>query len=136
MANGGGVRRRERRSRRLAKNLRQRLTDAETIMWSQLRLLRSKGAAFRRQHPIGAYIADFACQHAKLVVEIDGATHSSDTEHLHDQRRDVYLRSRGWRLLRVWNTDVYENLDGVMRAIDSALPPPRHERSFSKSLRS
>ena len=76
-----------------ARALRRKLTNAETILWSQLR----DGIGemrFRRQHPIGPYIADFACIQARLVVEVDGSTHASEEEQMHDARREAYLRSR------------------------------------------
>jgi very-short-patch-repair endonuclease len=101
------------------------MTKAEIILWSRLRRSRDVGARFRRQHPIGPFIADFASIDARLVVEIDGATHSTDAERAYDQRRENYLKARGWRVLRVTNLDVYENLDAVLQAILDAIPPPR-----------
>ena len=79
------------------------------------------GHHFRRQHPIGPYVADFACVIAKLVVEVDGGTHSTDQEQAHDRRRDAYLRRQGWRVCRVWNDDVYRNTEGVLDAIYALL---------------
>ncbi|MGZ5988765.1 MAG: endonuclease domain-containing protein [Rhizomicrobium sp.] len=114
----------ENKSRRFAKELRRRMTDAEVILWSRLRrktLLRHK---FRRQHPIGNYIADFACVLGRLVIEVDGATHSSEAEMAHDAERDAFMRERGWRIVRVTNNDVYERLEDVLEAIFRALPPP------------
>jgi very-short-patch-repair endonuclease len=112
----------EGRSRRFAKQLRRRLTDAETILWSRLR--HRADAKFRRQHPIGIYIADFACIAARLIIEVDGATHSSDQEISYDLARTVYLEQRGWRVVRVTNENVYKNLDDTLSAIVSLLPPP------------
>ncbi|MBI1250033.1 MAG: DUF559 domain-containing protein [Alphaproteobacteria bacterium] len=103
-----------------AKKLRRTMTRAELILWAHIRK-RTLGHRFRRQHPIGPFIADFACVAAKLVVEVDGATHATDAEIAADARRTEYLQSDGWRVLRVTNTDVYENLDGVWIAIESAL---------------
>src|SRR6202166_4199115 len=88
-----------------ARALRRRLTNAETILWSKLRH-GVGGMRFRRQHPIGPYIADFACIRARLVVEVDGATHSSDEERLHDARREAFLRSQSWQIIRVTNVEV------------------------------
>lgn len=101
------------------------MTDAETILWSRLRRDAVMGHRFRRQHPIGPYVADFACVTANLVVEIDGATHSRDAEVAHDRRRDAFLRARGWRVFRVQNSDIYKNLDGVLEGIARHVPPPR-----------
>ena len=93
------------------------MTDAEVILWSRLRRNAIDGRRFRRQHPIGPYIADFVCLPVRLVVEVDGATHSTDDEIRHDERRDAYLRRCRFRVLRFWNREVYENLDGVLDAI-------------------
>jgi very-short-patch-repair endonuclease len=70
---------------------------------------------------IGPYYADIACHHARLIIEADGATHSSDEELAHDDRRDRYLRSRGFRVLRFWNHDFADNAAGVGEAILRAL---------------
>jgi very-short-patch-repair endonuclease len=113
----------ETRSRPLARTLRRKLIDAETILWSRLRAGHLHGWRFRRQHPVGRYIADFACVKARLIVEVDGATHSTPRERLRDASRTGYLESQGWQVLRFWNTDIYENLQGVMDAIHAALPP-------------
>ena len=105
----------EKRSRPFAKQLRRRLTDAEAILWSRLRVW--PGHRFRRQHPIGVYIADFACVASKLVIEVDGATHGSDAERARDAVRERYLQRSGWRIVRVWNSDVYERLDDVLDTV-------------------
>jgi very-short-patch-repair endonuclease len=116
-----------------ARSLRQNMTKAEVILWMHLRKRAMKGARFRRQHPIGPYIADFACPNSKLVVEVDGATHSSE-QLAYDTRRTKYLESEGWTVLRVTNTDIYENIDGVWRSIAARLaPPPRYARDLPAS---
>ena len=119
----------ERRSRTLAKKLRKNLTNAETILWSQLQQGRSQGYRFRRQHPIGPFVADFASMRARLVIEIDGATHGSDEEQLYDQRREAYLRKRGWRVVRFRNGDVYEDAHAVVDAIYALITPLQAHRS-------
>jgi len=96
-----------------ARDLRRKLTAAETILWSRLRH-GVGGMRFRRQHPIGPYIADFACIRARLVVEVDGATHGSDAERRHDARRERYLRSRSWQIVRITNDDLYRSLAAVL----------------------
>jgi very-short-patch-repair endonuclease len=117
-----------------ARSLRQNMTKAEVFLWMHLRKRALNGARFRRQHPVGPYIADFACPAAKLIVEVDGATHSTREELAHDTRRTKYLESEGWTILRVNNTDVYENMDGVWRAIAAQLaPPPRYARDLPAS---
>jgi very-short-patch-repair endonuclease len=107
----------EKRSRRLAKEFRHNLTRAETILWSRLRREAIARMRFRRQHPIGSYVADFACIPAMLVVEVDGGTHSTAEELEHDRRRDAYMRSLGWRIVRVQNDDIYRNSDRVLDMI-------------------
>ena len=111
------MRDREPKAGAFAKDLRSHLTDAEKILWSKLREGRRQGIRFRRQHPIGPYIADFACARANLVIEVDGATHASDAERTHDERRDAYMRDRGWHVLRFWNHDIYRNLNEVVDSI-------------------
>jgi very-short-patch-repair endonuclease len=100
------------------------MTDAEVILWSRLRMKSMHGFHFRRQHSIGPYVADFACVPVRLVLEVDGATHSSDREVAHDRRRDAYMTQRGWRVLRITNEDVYKNLDNVFEMILALTPPP------------
>lgn len=107
-----------------ARSLRQNMTKAEVILWMHLRKRALNCARFRRQHPIGPYIADFACAAARLVVEVDGATHSTPEELAYDQRRTNYLQSKGWSVIRVSNTDIYENIDGVWLTIAAQLAPP------------
>lgn len=93
------------------------MTKAEILLWQQLRRRQVGGFRFRRQVPIGPYIADFACVEEKLVVEVDGATHAEDGEIAYDQRRTRLIAGRGWTVHRVWNTDVYENMSGVIEGI-------------------
>ena len=113
----------ETRSRRFAKSLRRRMTDAETILWSRLRRGQLNGWKFRRQHPVGPFITDFACVEGQLIVEVDGATHASEREIAHDQKRAAYLKSRQFSIYRVWNTDIYENLSGLLDGILAELAP-------------
>jgi very-short-patch-repair endonuclease len=79
------------------------------------------GHKFRRQQPIGPFIADFVCQAARLIVELDGSQHLDSA---HDQRRDAFLRSRGYRVLRFWNSDLQTNRVGVLEAILAAASDP------------
>jgi very-short-patch-repair endonuclease len=105
-----------------ARDLRKRMTDAEVVLWSGLRRQAADGFHFRKQHPVGPYITDFACLKAKLIVEVDGDTHSTDEEIAHDRRRDQFLRDHGWQILRITNEDVYKRLDMVMEGIARHLP--------------
>lgn len=101
-----------------ARALRKRMTNAELILWSRLRKRQIDGHHIRRQHPIGPYIADFACRPLKLVIEVDGDTHMDAA---YDARRTEFLEREGWQVLRVFNVDVYENLTGVLELIGSRL---------------
>ncbi|MEA1943057.1 MAG: endonuclease domain-containing protein [Pseudomonadota bacterium] len=102
---------------RRARTLRKSMTRAELWLWQHLRARQLCGLKFRRQHPVGPYIVDFACLQCRLVVEVDGATHSTDAEQPHDRRRTVYLEDAGWRVLRFWNTDLYDNIDETLNRI-------------------
>lgn len=113
----------ENRARPLAKALRGRMPKAEVILWSRLRR-NGHGFRIRRQHPVGPYIADFACVPGRLVIEVDGATHASDKEVAYDNGRDAYLYRLGWRVMRIRNEDIYRNLDTVLDAIWTALHAP------------
>jgi len=110
-------------TRRRAKELRRELTDAEGILWSRIKGRQLRGWQFRVQHPAPPYVLDFACIPLRLGIELDGATHSTDEERAHDERRRVYLLERGWKLVRFWNADVYDNLNGVLESILMRLPP-------------
>lgn len=111
-------------TRSRAKTLRRKLTDAERILWSRLKARQINGWHFRNQHPVGPYIADFACVKARLVIEVDGASHTEDEQIARDERRSAYLRAEGWLVHRVWNTDIYNNLNAVLDGIHALLPPP------------
>jgi very-short-patch-repair endonuclease len=104
-------------SGQLAKVMRQDMTNAEVILWSRLRRGQVHGLKFRRQHPIGPFIADFACWEARLMVEVDGPSHVGDEAKIKDEKRTAFLHQQGWDVIRVWNNDIYNNLSGVMDAI-------------------
>jgi very-short-patch-repair endonuclease len=102
-----------------AKNLRSHQTDAEQRLWYHLRAHRFLGLKFKRQKPIGPYIADFICESHRLAIEVDGGQHN---EHeAYDKRRTAYLQGKGYRVLRFWNTDVLKNADAVLGAIRLAV---------------
>ena len=109
-----------RQSRALAKALRGNMTEAEKRLWYRLRAHRLGGASFRRQCPIGSYVADFVCLEARLIVEVDGGQHS---ENARDAKRDAWLRSQDFTVLRFWNNDVLSNTAGVLEQIMQRLPP-------------
>jgi ring-1,2-phenylacetyl-CoA epoxidase subunit PaaD len=107
-----------------ARELRRNRTTAERRLWWELRELKQVGFKFRQQVPIDHYIVDFACLSKRFIVEVDGGTHSADEKNARDKRREQYLRGQGFRVLRVWNSEVRENIDGVMDTIVDALGPP------------
>ena len=105
-------------SRSRARSLRNSGTDAERLLWQHLRRRQLGGYRFRRQQPIGPYIVDFLCFEQKLVIELDGGHHA---ENRYDDERTGWLVSRGFRVLRFWNSDVLGNAEGVRYAILEAL---------------
>ncbi|MGA7790378.1 MAG: endonuclease domain-containing protein [Xanthobacteraceae bacterium] len=104
-----------------ARRLRHNATDAEKRLWHRLRKLDLDGSHFRRQVPIGPYIADFGCMAVRLLIEVDGSQHSEEWNKSHDEVRTRWLEKEGNRVLRFWNNDIISNMDGVMEAIYAAL---------------
>jgi very-short-patch-repair endonuclease len=109
------------RQLRNARALRRDETSAEALLWSRLRARRLNGFKFVRQAPVGPFIVDFLCREARLVVEVDGATHSEDREVAYDRRREAALAADGHCVVRVQNDDVYRRLDAVLETILAAL---------------
>jgi very-short-patch-repair endonuclease len=104
-----------------ARRLRRESTVGEKLLWAQLKNRQLRGCKFVRQEPIGPYFADFVCRESKLVVEVDGDTHSTGEEIAHDTRRSAYLEQHGYRVIRFWNTEVKEGMDGVLAGISAAI---------------
>jgi very-short-patch-repair endonuclease len=104
-----------------ARQLRRAMTNAERKLWWHLRRLPHQNAHFRRQATIGQYYADFACHHHRLVIEVDGGGHADDQQIAADARRTEFLNARGYRVLRFWNNEVFNQIDGVMSTIHQAL---------------
>jgi very-short-patch-repair endonuclease len=97
------------------------MSEAEKRLWYHLRAHRFCGASFRRQTPIGAYVADFVCHDAALMVELDGGQHGTTRTGKYDAGRTAWLATRGYRILRFWNNDVLQNTSGVLEVIAAAL---------------
>jgi very-short-patch-repair endonuclease len=105
--------------------LRSRPISAEEKLWSELRNRQLGGHKFVRQMPIGPYFAVFVCRERKMIVEVDGGTHSTDTETAHDARRTADLEQLGYRVFRISNDDVYNNLDRALDALLAFIEAPR-----------
>ena len=123
-----------------ARTLRQNMTEAEIRVWRMLRAHRINRHKFRRQVPVGRYIADFVCHEARLIVEIDGGQHDSSSAG--EIERSGFLQNQGYRILRFWNNEVLANPDGVYETVVDALaaspppcPPPSRGRGFSPPQR-
>jgi very-short-patch-repair endonuclease len=101
-----------------ARTLRRGMTDSERRLWSRLRM-EQLGVKFRRQHPVGNYVADFACLQPKLIVELDGSQHADEIEY--DATRDEYFRLNGFSVLRFATNEPMLNLDGVLTVIADEL---------------
>ena len=114
------------RGRRIAalrergKKMRAAPTEAEYRLWQVLRAHRFSCFKFRHQVPIDFYIADFVCLSQRLIVEVDGGQHGGAD----DLRRDAFLRSQGFRVMRIWNAELFNNEEGVCAAIFEALQAP------------
>ncbi|MBV8507099.1 MAG: endonuclease domain-containing protein [Alphaproteobacteria bacterium] len=101
-----------------ARSLRRALTPAELKLWTHVRGRRLGGFKFARQEPIDRYYVDFVCRERRLIIELDGGQHAESPE---DRHRDRALCALGYRVIRIWNNDVIENLDGVLERLLSEL---------------
>ena len=106
----------------VAKRLRHEMTDAERVLWREVRAHRFAGFKFKRQEPLGLYVVYFVCYEARLIVELDGGHHAEQQEA--DAERTRWLESRGFRVVRFWNNDVFTNIAGVMQEIEKNLTSP------------
>jgi very-short-patch-repair endonuclease len=105
------------RQRNRARQLRQAMTRAETLLWRYLKADRIDGFGFQRQVPLRNYIADFACLSVKLIVELDGESHDFEERQQADQSRDAFFTSEGFHVLRFTNEQVLANLEGIVEVI-------------------
>lgn len=115
---------------RFARALRNNPTPAEEALWRALSRVRPR---FTRQLRLGPFVADFACRRARLIVEADGSQHAESPT---DEARSAALEADGWRVIRFWNSDIIDNLDGVVEAIVAAVRvriPPGEEAGFIAS---
>ncbi len=124
-AGGGGVRQRLRPEVSLARKLRRRMTLPEVMLWQQLRGSPG-GVRFRRQHPIGCYVADFFCASARLIIEVDGAVHSLEARPIRDFARDRFMNENGYRVMRIGAADIMRDVEAVAASIVSLAAAPLH----------
>jgi very-short-patch-repair endonuclease len=112
-----------------ARTLRRRSTNAEKLLWHNLQGKQLECYKFRRQQPIGPYIVDFVNFEKRIVIELDGGQHAIEKEN--DIKRDTWLNSEGFEVLRFWNNEIFENLEGVLDVIRKKLlspsPNPSHQ---------
>lgn len=110
--------------RKNARHLRQTQTEAERLLWEVLRAKRFQGIKFRRQHPVDHFIADFASPELKVIIELDGGYH--DYTYEKDKRRQIYLETLGWKVIRILNEDVILDLEATRQFLEQQIicPPP------------
>ena len=102
-----------------ARELRKNLTEAEHMLWRNLRLRQLGGCKFRRQQPVGKYIVEFVCFEKRLIVEVDGGQHSKNINY--DSERDAWLEMQGFSVLRFWDNQVLKEMGAVEEVIMGAL---------------
>jgi very-short-patch-repair endonuclease len=107
--------------RATARKLRSNTTPHERALWRALKGLPASGTHFRRQAPIGAYVVDFFCPAARLIIELDGGQHNEDRMAERDRLRQTWLEKQGYRVIRFWNSEVAKDLNAVMERIYVAL---------------
>ena len=115
----------------LAKDLRNNPTEAENILWQYLRKSNLGGVKFRRQQPIGDYIVDFMSAQNKIIIELDGGQHNQPEEIEYDRQRDDYLVKQGFRVIRIWNKDIFNNINGVLDYILNVINDPAPKSKIS-----
>jgi very-short-patch-repair endonuclease len=112
-----------------ARERRRNATPAGRILWSELKDKQMKGHKFRRQSPLGNYIADFVCLPARLIIEVDGIQHAEAKQARHDRVRTIWLRGQNYRVLRFWNDEVRGDLAMVLTTIAHALANTGYEHA-------
>lgn len=105
-----------------AQQLRKNLTKAENLLWQKLRNRQFEDFKFRRQQPVGSYIVDFVNFEKRMVIEVDGGQHAILKDK--DKKRDAWLNAEGYAVMRFWNNEVFENLDGILEVIRDKLTTP------------
>ncbi len=106
------------------KELRQNQTEAEKLLWSELRDKRFYGVKFFRQYSIGPYVLDFYSPTLRLAIELDGGQHSEQEQQEYDENRSEYLKAHDMEVIRFWNNEVMHNMEGVLVRIAERVTPP------------
>jgi very-short-patch-repair endonuclease len=118
-----------------ARKLRKNSTEAENLLWQKLRNRQLEGFKFRRQQPVGSYILDFVNFEKRIVIEVDGGQHAVLKDK--DKKRDDWLKAEGFEVMRFWNNEVFENLDGILQIVRNKLitpsPIPSHQGRGNRS---
>ncbi len=110
----------------LARGLRSNSTDAERLLWNCLRSRAVEDLKFRRQYPVGDYIADFVCLEKHVVIELDGGQHNENEQ---DVVRDAWLVKNGYKVVRIWNNELFDNINGVVERIQEECVDPSPQPS-------
>ncbi len=117
-----------------SKQLRKKSTDHELKLWRYLRNRSLSGYKFRRQYVIEPYIADFCCPDQNLVIELDGGEHNHPIKISKDQKRDNFLKEKGYKILRIWNSEIDQNIEGVLQSIINFLSSPSPQKENKTQL--
>ncbi len=112
-------RRQQKHKIEFAKQLRKRMTKEESLLWNELRNRKFQNIKFRRQVPIGSYIVDFCSKEYGLIIELDGLSHKERKDY--DKERDAFLQSRGYKVLRIANTEIFKNIPNTLQYIHSQI---------------
>ena len=117
----------------LARNLRKNTTIQERRLWNLLKNRQFHNLKFKRQQPIGDYIVDFICKEAKIIIEVDGGQHNESENIKYDKTRTEFLNGLGYKVIRIWNNEIYENIEGVIDILEHAIQPSPRNLSFRKA---
>jgi len=106
----------------IARRLRKQSTNVAKLLWQRLKGRQLEGYKFRRQQPVGSYIVDFINFEKRIIIELDGGQHAIEKDM--DKKRDNWLKVEGYKVLRFWNNEIFENIEGVLEVIRKKLLPP------------
>ena len=111
----------------LARNLRKNSTIQERRLWNLLKNRQFHNLKFKHQQPISDYIVDFICKEAKIIIEIDGGQHNEPENIEYDKTRTEYLNTLGYKVIRFWNNEIYENIEGVVLRLKKEINPHQEQ---------